>query len=482
MKKHCSCRFLRPGVWTAFVAACTIILGTASESIRAGVLEIPLIPELDWYGDQIETVQIYESGGEQRAAFGIWDTGASVVTLSAADQEGFSLQGNPVPIKVPGGAQAGAIDGTVVGDVSQPVSFWADGIHAVTFNWSGLSLDATFDLTGGVSVPGVQVFVGTYDGSAQLPNIAGTPIHLGKIDPSDAGAAALVDMRGYALDLGELFADDPFLSTLLAGMVYYMPDLTFVQPGLRLTAIVGETTDPVRIPLAMYGDTNHPAPGNDLTVAPNPIQPNVSVADGGAQRTDLTFLLDTGASVSVISSDVASSLGLDLNAPETTIDIVGAAGAPVAVPGYVLDELVVPYDSDLDGTADSDLRFTNAPVFVIDFESGLDGILGMNLWNSAAEFLYDPWDPLGASFQATFYTAAREIPDPDETDLLALAAEADPLLGNLVTSGPAFPRFSLESAAAPVPEPAALVLFLVAACGVLTGLLRKRFGSPSAER
>ncbi|RMF99707.1 MAG: hypothetical protein D6741_08045, partial [Planctomycetota bacterium] len=455
-------RLLR--VWSGPMA---VVVGAAfflagAVPVRAGVLEIPLIPELDWYGDQIETVQIYESGGEKRAAFGIWDTGASVVTLSAADQEGFALQGNPVPIKVSGGAQAGAIDGTVVGDISQPVSFWADGIHAVTFNWSGLSLDAAFDLSGGVSVPGVQVFVGTYEGSAQLPNIAGTPIHLGKIHPEDAGAAALVDMRGYALDLGELFADDPFLGSLLAGMVYYMPDLSFVEPGVRLSAVAVETTDPVRIPLAMYGDTNHPTPGNDLTIAPNPVQTNVAVADGGSQRTDLTFLLDTGASVSVISSDVAASLGLDLGTPETTIDIVGAAGAPVSVPGYVLDELVVPYDSDFDGVPDSDLRFTNAPVFVIDFESGLDGILGMNLWNSAAKFVYDPWDPLGASFQATFYTAAREIPDPAETDVLAMVADADPLLGSFIGSGPTFPRFSLEGAAASVPEPTAILLFVVA--------------------
>lgn len=454
----------------ALLSAILCMFGSIPAS--AAELEIPMLPELDWFGDQIETLQIYESDGVQRAAFGIYDTGASVATLSAADQEAFLIQGSPVPIKIPGGAVANAVDGTVVGDISMPVTFWADGIHAVTFDWSGLELSADYDLSGGVEVPGVQVFVGTYDGSAQLPNIAGTPIHHGKLAPEHSGSAARVDMQGYSLDLGELFADDPFLGPLLEDIVYYVPDLTFVEPGYRLTPVVGEMTDAIRISLSMFGPDNHPNPGDELTIAPNPVQEHVFVSDAGNELSDRTFLFDTGATVSVITTETAVALGIDLDSPETTIDVVGAAGSPVTVPGFTIDVLEIPYDSDFDGIDDSTLRYTDVPVFVIDFSEGLDGILGMNLLNPAAEFVYDPWDPLGPSLQTTFFTAERLPPDSEDETLFQLIAETNSLLGDLMGVGGAgtgLPRFELTA----IPEPHTATL-AVLACVAGLGLVQLR--------
>ncbi len=445
----------------------------------AADIEIELYPELDLFGNQIEVVQGYQWGSEMALAFGIYDTGASVLTLSATDRAAFELQGATVPIKVPGGAQADAVDGVVVGDVSVPMTFWADGLHAVTMNWSAVSGDMEFsyDVSAGATVPGVQVFVGTDTGSPQLPNIAGTPIHLGTLTGNTQSPAAKIDMLGYALDLGDFFADDPFLGPLYDGIVVYMPDVSFVAAGLQLAGTPGVTTDPVRIPLSLWGPTNHPNPGDDVTVAPNPVQAMVTLQEQLATITDATFLFDTGAAVSVISTTLAQQLGLDLGAPETTIDIVGAAGAPVSVPGFTLDSLSVPIDSDFDGVIDGVLRFLNPSVFVLDLVEGLDGILGMNLWNPAKDMLYDPFDPLGPSLQVSFLTAARELPSEEETELLQGLAEADPMFGQLlgIRTGPlSFPRFQMQSAGDVVPEPGSLALLILGGGALVTAVRRRR--------
>src|SRR5262245_12326504 len=81
-------------------------------------LTIPLDPTLDQFGDQVVTVQAYSD--QSHAAFSIFDTGASAMTFSAEDLAVFAGAGAPVPVKVPGGAQADGIGGSVLGDVSQP--------------------------------------------------------------------------------------------------------------------------------------------------------------------------------------------------------------------------------------------------------------------------------------------------------------------------------------------------------------------------
>lgn len=455
-------------------AAC---MGVARD-VTAADLEVQLVPEFDLFGNQVEVVQGYNWNGQMALAFGIYDTGASVVTLSAADRAAFELQGASVPIKVPGGAVADAIDGVITGDVSMPMTFWADGLHAVTFSWvsSTLEIDFSYDLSGGASVPGVQVFVGTEDGSPQLPNVAGTPIHFGSVS-GGAVPAAKIDMMGYAFDLGDFFSDDPFLGPLFAGVVMYMPDVSFVAAGTRLLGLPGVTTDPVRIPLSLFGPDNYANPGDEVTVAPNPVQEQVQLQNDLATVTDAVFLFDTGASISVISTAVAEQLGLDLNSPVTTIDIVGAAGSPITVPGFNLDALSLPIDSDFDGTIDGVLRFLDAPVFVVDLVEGLDGILGMNLWNPAKELLYDPNDPLGPSLQVTFLSS-RDLPTDDEGQLIESLGEVNPLFGQLfgIGGGPVyFPPFRMQPAGGGevIPEPAAVWLLLLGG-GTLTACVRSR--------
>jgi hypothetical protein len=359
--------------------------------VPAGTITVPLDPVLDEFGDQVATVQAY--GDTSRTTFGIFDTGASAVTFAPDDADLFAAEGVPIPIKVPGGAQAGGIGGDITGDVSEPGNIIADGMHVedITFDNLGFpNFTANFDANS-AQTPGIQAFVGTQDGSPDLPTITGTPI----LEPSStnpSGLAARMDMQGASLDFG----------SFIPGLVLTMPDLHFVQPGTQLQGGTG-ITDPVYIPMGTFGSDNYADPGDSITESVSPIQNNVSVffTPTGGSTTEIDnnhFLLDTGSQLTVISTDLATSLGLDLNHPDTTIDVQGVGGTET-IPGFTIDKLELP--TTVPGTF---VDFTNVDVFVIDVAPGVDGLLGTNLWDTADSLLYDPYNPAGASLGVTFFT------------------------------------------------------------------------------
>lgn len=424
-------------------------------------LSISLDPTLDQFGTQIETVQAYQQGGVARATMGLYDTGASVVTFSATDQFIFEFVGSPIPIKVPGGADASGIGGSLQGDVSQPGTILADGPHAVDFSgFSLLNPFPTYNMSQAVSVPNVQAFVGNFQRSAALPTLTGTPI-----DNATPGRAAKISMAGYQLDLGALLPELPELK----GVFLPMPDLHFVapnDPNTPLKGAAGTLYGPVRVPLAFFGPNNYSNPGNSVTASPNPVQSGVGLSAPNAANpanplrvSGQTFLFDTGAQLSVISPTTAMALGLDLNRPETTISVQGAAGTPVDVSGFTLSTLELPLDDNGDGTSDGKLTFQRVPVYVLDLGiNGLDGILGMNLFNTANEMLYDPTGSapyLSLTFLANL---SRTPPSSGETTGLSLLAGSGLF--------PAFSKNVLPAwgfRATAVPEPATLLMLAAGA-------------------
>src|SRR5688572_30410720 len=94
---------------------------------------VPLDATLDQIGFQPAVVQAFDDPStpeqENWIAFGIFDTGASVVTLGVNDHFFFEP---PFPIRVPGGAVAEGIGGVLIGDVSQPVTVIVDGLSAAS--------------------------------------------------------------------------------------------------------------------------------------------------------------------------------------------------------------------------------------------------------------------------------------------------------------------------------------------------------------
>ncbi len=115
----------------------------------------------------------------------------------------------------------------------------------------------------------------------------------------------------------------------------------------------------------------------------NPVIPGVQIVDSrkdpDQQSAPIEWLLDTGATVTIIGRDYASRVGIDLDNEEPLYDILveGIGGTQVTLFGYLVDQIVLPL-SDNGGS----FIFKDAVIFVP--ESGalpgdLPGILGMNL-------------------------------------------------------------------------------------------------------
>ncbi len=427
-------------------------------------LQVPLFPEFDLYGNQFEIVQAYENGSGQRSiTSGIYDTGASVVTFSALDQGFFfPFQGQPMIPTIPGAvATADAIGGSIYGDVSVAGKILAAGASALSINFNDFSFD--YDLTNAVSIGGIQAMIGTTEGSPQLPAIVGTPINLPSAT-NPGGLATVLDQVGYALDLG-------FLDPSFAGIPYNFPDVRFVPSGTGLVP-KASTYETVSIPVSMFGSDNTSNPGNDISSAPNPVQHHTGMtftpsAAGSATNglADQTFLFDTGAQISIISPAIAEQLGLIdsngnlLETPFDVIDVQGAGDKIEGLPGFVLDTLSVPR---LDGGV---LEFTDVPVYVLDVGSGLDGILGMNLFNGADSFVYDPYNVNGPLVSAPFLNDRSFELVSDEAGAFSVLGQAEldylSMLGlRYATASPLLPGLHQ------VPEPSTLVLALMGLIGL----------------
>ncbi|NOX56429.1 MAG: hypothetical protein GXP27_18685, partial [Planctomycetes bacterium] len=150
-------------------------------TLLATNLQIPLDPVFDTFGFQPETVQAYRVPGTDDYKVGltsIFDTGASVVTFSAVDQLLFETATNSgIPIKVPGGAEAQGVGGTLTGDVSQPGTVLVDGAHINVFSAQdilGGGGAIYFDQLPGIGqVDDTSPSAGQFRGNAALSDVDG---------------------------------------------------------------------------------------------------------------------------------------------------------------------------------------------------------------------------------------------------------------------------------------------------------------------
>jgi hypothetical protein len=465
-------------VCLASVALLAVACGPlAAQTPVPATLQVPLFPDFDQFGNQFEVVQAYENGlGQRSITAGIYDTGASVVTFSVVDQEFFfPFQGQPSIPTIPGAvATAEAIGGMLEGKVSVAGKILAAGASALNIDFNTFTF--SFDLTNAISVGGIQSFIGTTEGSPNLPSIVGTPINV-PTPANPGGLATVLDQSGYAIDLGAL---DP----AFVGISYEFPDVRFVSPGSSLVP-TASTYESVSIPVSLFGIDNTGSPGNDISAAPNPVQPNTSVAytpsavgSPTSTVTNQTFLFDTGAQLSIISPAVAAQLGLtdiDGNPIETPfdfIDVQGAGNAIAGLPGYILDTLTVPR---LDGGF---VEFTDVPVYVLDIGFGIDGILGMNLFNGADSFLYDPYNVNGARVSALFLNDRTLQSVGDEAGIFDDLSDPDLALVNALLADLGL-RYAIATPVWPglhqIPEPSTLVLGLIGLIGMAIGW-RRRLG------
>jgi hypothetical protein len=115
----------------------------------------------------------------------------------------------------------------------------------------------------------------------------------------------------------------------------------------------------------------------------NPVIPGVQIVDSRKdadhQSAPIEWLLDTGATVTIIGRDYASRVGIDLDSedPLYEVTVEGIGGDQVALFGYLVDQIALPLS---DGAGS--FIFKDAVVFVPDIgalPADIPGILGMNL-------------------------------------------------------------------------------------------------------
>lgn len=283
------------------------------------------------------------------------DTGANsvmVVSDAAADliANGYRTEGTYTELGVAGEHTFG---------VSAPYQLNFRGSDNVTH-----TLPQTATQNRILSDPNVHLggFPASFGG---IPGIVGMPVMVGRVTTLDMSAwddvQDLLDLQ----PMGVVFSDTVPASN---GHRYSVPVDTRVRFEL------GEGLPPVWAPVPF------------LTVV---MQQNGVRRSGG-------FLLDTGAQMTVISSDLAFALGLDANGNGSLLDeavrteTVGGVGGMIDAPVLVIDQVRIP---TVEGPElvwlDPSPEPYGLEVLVLDIAPGIEGVLGVDLLTSGLTFQFD---------------------------------------------------------------------------------------------
>ncbi len=436
------------------------------------------------------------------------DTGASGILLSTTTASDFG-----VPLQTVGATQVTYQDVGAVGsatfNVSQPIFLRLSPTNPAIdpenpANYSQLpgSLRAqvgpVFDAQGDDLQRLINELLGGDINVVGTPAMAGTPAIPGKVVVVDLRATNTLAKNSPSLD--------PVLNSIITGLLSGDPTITAaavtqlnqLEDGLTLRSYLyapgtpfhnaTPDTDPgipatnrhIKLTLASFdrftsvSPTGAPSP--DLSanpfIGPNPISaidgsvlpgdaPGVKIAYGGL-ATEGSFLLDTGAAASMISTNLAAQLHVryHTNADGTryletfdpanpgsigtqiadqfqlTIGGIGNDGSQ-ALSGFYLDSLLL---CTLEGDAGDDddpnhLRFFQAPVLVNDItltdsfgaSFTLDGILGMNFLTASSTVNGSDFDlSFGELFSGQFDWMTVDFNSDNPVLGLQLSVEAVP--------------------------------------------------------
>ena len=303
---------------------------------------------------------------ETNFAIGLFDTGASfhLMSYAAAQRTGVYaadlLTGNTVEV-------IGATN-SAFALVSQPLALFVDGLAAIDAN------TMTLDESNMVGQSNVSIVVGdepTPD-LKDLPTAIGSPMSVNFVTAifNDRPITVTYDGNDYTSpDIRFYEHEDPDIPDL-PGTV----PLTLIPSGavniqyiIDFEAIIDFIFQPGQ-PSIIVGNL-----GQSLFFVES-----VDLRDGARSAIDKDrFMLDTGAQITVISSGIASRLGLDPAKSDFEVEIEDATGEITIQPGFYLDSLEIPALGEW-------LSFTNVPVVLLDIASPeggtLNGIVGMNLF------------------------------------------------------------------------------------------------------
>ncbi len=294
----------------------------------------------------------------------LFDTGAATHILTRDAHNGFDIanegfSGTNVQ-------QIGGATGTVLLDINDPLGVYMSGLADRTGTGANLTMQRS-SLKGQTSFATLSAPT-----SWQLPNIIGLPIaaqhavhiqnsnpqvfqHQGttvrtpniQLNPLGSGGQGIQRRAQLNLNPGGSF---------LTGPIY-------VQ-NLDLTTLVF-----------------HDNPLSPSVVESAGLFLDTDIQDGSGSIQDQSFLFDTGASLTVVSSQIAARLGFDpiLDTPEFVLAVEGSGGVSDGIPGFYADELTL-------DTVGGSFTLHDVPLAVLDVTDPsdpgniVDGIVGMNLF------------------------------------------------------------------------------------------------------
>jgi len=296
---------------------------------------------------------------------GLFDTGAStnIISNAGAIRTGIYSSDLLTPNTV---EFAGAIY-SVFASVSQPLGVFMDGLAAIDQN------TMTLDDSNMVGQSNISVGVGDIPAPNEpdLPTVVGSPMSVYFVTAIsndrqisvtyDGNNYTSPDIRFYDHYDSRIpnYANTMPLNLIPAGAadVQYFPDFEGIfdfifQPGI---------------------------PSNIGSLLQSLFFVNsVDLRDGTHSAIDRDrFMLDTGAQITVVGSNVGARLALNPDDPDFEVEVQDVTGYVSIEPGFYIDSLEIAALGDW-------LRFTNVPVVMLDVSSPeggfLDGIIGMNLF------------------------------------------------------------------------------------------------------
>ncbi|MGD8786410.1 MAG: retropepsin-like aspartic protease [Phycisphaerales bacterium] len=323
--------------------------------------------DTDWVAETHTSVagRYLTNSLETDFAIGLFDTGASthIINYAAANHTGIY----DADLVTSSYIELAGATNSAFGKVSQPLGIFIDGLAAIDPN------SMMLDDSNMVGQSNVSVIIG----DAPAPNEPGLPTVIGS--PMSVNFVTAIN-------------NDHQISVIYDGNNYTSPDIQFYD---HFDSRIPDYANSVPLNLIPTGAADVQYLPDFEAIMDLVFQPGSPSNIGGfiqslffVSSVDLhnglnsaidkdRFMLDTGAQVTVVGSDVGARLGLNPDNPDFEVDIQDVTGEIAILPGFYIDSLEIPALGEW-------LRITNVPVVMLDVASPegghLDGIIGMNLF------------------------------------------------------------------------------------------------------
>jgi autotransporter-associated beta strand protein len=260
------------------------------------------------------------------------------------------------------------------------------GFYATSFSNASVS-NGAINVTPGTlqgqwDVPGLVT-----NPSDQLPNVIGSPI-------LSQYRVTIQNSQPKHLTVGGTTYKTPNVS--LGDFSTSLP--TGYSKLTLVTSDSGPPDSPYYINFDFTGPQNPDTPGAWSSLVTNG---GVALSRNGSSASGQTFMLDTGAQLSIISNDTAASVGIFNASPanaDFTVDVLGVGGVQT-VPGYFLNTMTLT-------TQGGPITWNRVPVLVLDVadprnpSQAMPGILGTNLFGDRDLILNTNIDATGQTYLA----------------------------------------------------------------------------------